>query len=371
MNGESVSKDALAIDVVIPTVRLDPSFLCGLLDLPRPGGVSLRYYVVIDQPDASTPLAVIESLCRENVTLIVNEENCGAAESRNRGFAAGRSPFVLFLDDDVVAEPTLLDEYASAITADVRQSPGYAGVTRFPPAINRFTRGVRASDVLTFFDVAANRPTLQWGVTANLCVWRESVVGVPFRSLFPKQGGGEDIDFCLRIRDAVGLPFKSVPRAVVHHPWWNGGARCYRRFFRWAYGDGLLPTLHPRHRYLNFPTLPELWLVLLLVLPFLLPAGWDPMVGMFLAGATMIEFGVDYTKLLHRRAIDPLLSAEATVVRLANDLGRLVGHVRNARIRGFLERFDYFGTGESIAYERSVAGAKFVGWIILAGVIFA
>jgi len=362
----------VTVDVVIPTIRLDPVFLRGLLHLPIPPGVRLRYFVVVDQAAARIPGELRSLLRRDCVTLLVNETSRGAAESRNRGFAAGNGEFVLFLDDDVVPASSLLSEYLSAIAADVAGSPGYVGVTRFPPPINGFTRGVLASDVLTFFDLAAKRPWMEWGVTANLCVRRSYVVGVPFDPSFPRGGGGEDIDFCLRMRDLAGRPFRAVPSAEVRHPWWNEGTRSYSRFFRWAYGDSRLPRLHPRHRYLNFPTLPELWFLLLVAMPVLGWRGMAPEAGLFLVGSAAAEFFVDYAKLCVRNPGTSLLSSiEATVVRLSNDLGRLVSHAKHMRITGLLERFDYFGTGESIAYERTVSGAKFLCWAVLACVVFA
>lgn len=372
MNGESLSESAVSFDVVIPTVRLDPSYLCTLLNLPHPHNVTVRYYVVVDQPDSRIPDTLRDLFDRPGVTLLLNEHNCGAAESRNRGFLAGEGQFVLFLDDDVIPEPALLGEYHAAISCDARESPGYVGVTRFPPPVNRFTGGVCASDMLTFFDLAAHRPILEWGVTANLCVRRSCVVGVPFRPGFPRRGGGEDIDFCLRLRDAAGLPFRAVPTAVAHHPWWNDGARSYDRFYRWAYGDSRLPALHLCHRYLNFPTIPELCLVLLLLMPVFVMRGMVPAAGLFLVGAAVIEFLVDYLKLcLRRPGTNLLISVEATVIRLSNDLGRLASHVEQLRMRGVLERFDYFGTGESITYERIVSGTKFLAWLILACMLFA
>jgi hypothetical protein len=360
------------MDVVIPTIRLDPFFLQGLLHMPIPPRLRLRYYVVVDQAAPSIPGELRGVLSRDCVTLLVNERSRGAAESRNRGFAAGDGEFVLFLDDDVVPGSSLLSEYLSAIAADATGSPGYVGVTRFPPPINGFTRGVLASDVLTFFDLAAQRPWMEWGVTANLCVRRSCVAGVPFDPTFPRGGGGEDIDFCLRMRDLAGRPFRAVPSAEVRHPWWNKGRRSYRRFFRWAYGDSRLPLLHPHHRYLNFPTLPELWILLFLAMPFLAWQGMAPEAGLFLVGSAAAEFLVDYMKLCSRNPrMSPLSSIEATVVRLSNDLGRLLSHVKQMRITGLLERFDYFGTGESIAYERMVSGAKFLCWVALACVVFA
>src|SRR5207245_2145928 len=62
------------------------------------------------------------------------------------------------------------------------------------------------------------------------------------------------------------------------------------------------------------------------------------------------------------------VSAEATLVRLSNDLGRVLGNFSRRRL-GFMERFDYFTTGESIGYERKVAIVKLVSFL-LSGVLF-
>jgi GT2 family glycosyltransferase len=361
----------VTLDVVIPTARLDPVLLGQLLGIAIPPGLHARFIVVVDRPHASLPPLLWEILGRDDVTLLINEEPRGAAESRNRGFAAGQGEFVLFLDDDVVPGPGLLSAYLVAICADDHESPGYVGVTWFPPPVNRFTRGIWASDMLTFFAAAAERAHLGWGVTANLCVRRACVHGTPFSPLFPRLGGGEDVDFCLRLQNQAGKPFRSVPDAVVHHPWWNEGKRSYRRFFRWAYGDSQLPALHPHHRFLDFPTLPELWLCLLLLLPWFVWRGLVVEAGLFLAGSMIVELVVDYVALsLRHGGLNPASSAEATVICLSNDLGRLMRHVRHLRVAGLLERFDYFGTGESIAYERTVNGAKFLGSVALAWVLF-
>ncbi len=39
-----------------------------------------------------------------------------------------------------------------------------------------------------------------------------------FQDCYPKTGGGEDVDFCLRLPGHL----VSVPRAVAHHPLWPG-----------------------------------------------------------------------------------------------------------------------------------------------------
>lgn len=74
-------------------------------------------------------------------------------------------------------------------------------------------------------------------------------------------GGGEDVDFCLRLSR---WPLFPVPGAVVRHPWWRNGARDYSRFSGWARGDGRLVDLHPRFAYRRCPNLVEVLAAVLL-----------------------------------------------------------------------------------------------------------
>lgn len=358
-------------DIVIPTVRLNSEHLTQLLNIDAPVGVALRYIVVVDRPGAERESWVESLFRREDIVVLVNEQNLGAASSRNRGIDAATGDFILFLDDDVIPRPGLIAAYWDAIKADPTGSPGYVGVTRFPAPGSRFARGVLASDILTFFDIAHHRSQVAWGVTANLCLRRSAVGDIRFRALFPKLGGGEDIDFCLLVSQAAGgSRFRCVPGAVVVHPWWDGERRSYQRFFRWAYGDSRLPSLHPHLRYRNAPSLPEVALLAAIVFPVLAgPSAVFGVVG-FLIGAALVEFTVDYLKLrLRGLRVEILTSAEATLVRLANDLGRISAHLRAFRPAGMLERFDYFVTGESIQEERLVAGTKLAGWLILGGAL--
>ena len=57
-----------------------------------------------------------------------------------------------------------------------------------------------------------------WGVTANLSVWRRHFV--QFDERYAKAGGGEDVDFCLRVAKASGLPFGHCRDSVATHPYW-------------------------------------------------------------------------------------------------------------------------------------------------------
>ena len=332
--------------------------------------MNVNYFIVVDNPESERVDSVV-SLRRDNAKVIVNDGNMGAHLSRNVGFDAGRSEFVLFLDDDVEPDPGLLQAYALVAAAD-SAAPGFVGVAGFPPPINSATKGVIASDILTFWDIARTRASLPWGVTANLLVRRSSAEDIRFSSQFPKWGGGEDVDYCLRIIQRAGKWFASAPGAVVTHPWWNGGSRQYRRFARWAYGDSRLPVLHPQYKFRNAPNMLESLLLGLLAFGVLAFAGlfqpWKIVAWVF--AVILAETAVEIVRLKARwKSVSVRIILEEMLVRLSNDAGRIVGHVGRGHIVGITERFDYFMTGESIWYERKVAATKVALFILAAFVV--
>ena len=355
----------LTVDVIVPTVRPNSRPMHAILGMEIPQRMDVNYYIIIDNPKGG----VLESLSpfrdRKNVKVLRNEGNLGAHVSRNRGLNEGASDYVLFLDDDVEPYSTLLQEYGEAIEK-YPDAPGFVGLSRFPNPVNPFTRGTLASDILTFWNISETRSELAWGITANLLVSKKAVGPVRFSPKFPKRGGGEDIDFCLNIVARTGKLFRAAPKAMVRHPWWNGGSRQYRRFARWAYGDGQLPTLHRRYRYYNVPNMVETLLLIVLVLipvaSFGLVSTWKAAVLLALLG--LVEFLAEAVRLHFRQQRASLkTSFEAALVRISNDTGRITGNFRRGHLLCFGERFDYFATGESIKYERKIAAAKFVLFI--------
>ena len=353
----------VSIDVVIPSIRADQDLLSSIVRMPVPNGVEVRYYIVVDKaPNAEDdpPLEL-----PDDVTIMQNPRNLGAHASRNRGFEAGRGAYVLFLDDDVSPTSGLLESYREAIAAHP-DSVGFAGVANFPPPINSFTRGIVASDILTFWDIARTHHSLAWGVTANLIVKREAVGDVRFRTVFPKGGGGEDIDFCLRIVERTGRWLGAVPSAEVGHPWWQVGMRFYRRFARWAYGDSRLPRLFPDHKYRNFPNMVETLVIGMLVWAALSALGLLPLLNLlyWIGLVVLLEFGAEAVRVRTRTKVSLLVAIEATLIRLSNDLGRILSNAGRGHLSGLTERFDYFVTGESLPYERKVAAVKFALFVI-------
>src|SRR5690606_15954439 len=122
------------------------------------------------------------------------------------------------LDDDVIADEDLLFVYTKAIEA-YPDEIGFIGLTDFPPPNNEFTTALQVGE-LTFFKIAEIKDYFPWGVAANMMDSRSSMQELRFSQIFPKNGGGEDVDLPLRICKRHKKQFKCIKEARVLHPWW-------------------------------------------------------------------------------------------------------------------------------------------------------
>lgn len=238
------------LGVVVPTHRCDVSMLQDIVSLKSTAypDVSVQIIVVVDRPDAENLEEVIAltSYAKDHVVRVfVNEKNIGASESRNIGLSQAFSDHVVLLDDDVVPERYILDAYLGGIERypDARV---WVGCTEFPPAKTTVEHAVRASNLCHFYGIAKVVSQPPWGVTANLCVSGRSG-DIWFNQAYPKTGGGEDVDFCLRIRQRYGPDaIVAVPGAVATHPYWNNPIR---QMWGWARGDTLCLSFHPHSTF--------------------------------------------------------------------------------------------------------------------------
>lgn len=355
-----------SIDVIIPSFRLYAENLKSIFEMDKPSSFSVNFYVVIDNPDLDFPTSLALYFEREDIHFIYNQTNLGAHLSRNIGLDSSSGDWVLFLDDDIIPQPNLITTYAEKLLTLSKDSPGVVGVTEFPKPINSYTRGIVASDILTFFSLPRKVPSMSWGVTANIVVRRSAIGVLRFSEDFPKSGGGEDIDLFLRIQNNGYCFFSTLPNAIVYHPWWGDGKRSYSRFFRWAYGDSLLPRRFENFRYYNFPNAIEcsfFGLIVVLATFFIRFSLSNPL---FIFSCILLsDVTGEYLKIaIHKQSYSPLLAIESSFVRLSNDLGRFVRNLQQFRLKGIGERFDYFCTGEHVKGERIWASIKLLIMII-------
>lgn len=190
--------------VVVPTIGR-PS-LDVLLDAlaaapgPRPAGL----VVVDDRPDGP-PLAVDRPGLPP--VRVVRTGGGGPARARNLGWRVARTPWIAFLDDDVVPDPDWyrrLDDDLAGLPADVAGSQGRVRVPL--PADRRPTDWERGT---------AGLATSSW-ITADLAYRRAALSAVGgFDERFPR-AFREDSDLALRVMDTGGRLVRGQRR--ITHP---------------------------------------------------------------------------------------------------------------------------------------------------------
>ncbi|KAF7799107.1 hypothetical protein EIP86_010337 [Pleurotus ostreatoroseus] len=384
----------LTVDVVVPCYRVNMEYLDRFFSLDIPPTCSVMFIIIIDDPRSPN----IESLLsaygqRPDVRIRVNKTNLGASASRNRGLQESSAEWVHFLDDDVRPDPYLLH----ALEECIRASPdaaGFVGNAQFPPANSIYTAAVHLAGVTYFWDIATKiQHDVPWGVTANLTARRNVRDNVMFSLLFPKTGGGEDIDYCRRKRQYSiahgGQGFIAAPDVTVTHPWWNGGNRYYWRFYMWSKGDGALISLYkPGLVYRDHaPNSAELLFlstaVTIVIGGLYLWAGQGVLprsLGPSMIAATLIaNLFHDLYRHLWRdedNVVDiktnlvgylwVLAVLESTLIRMFSELGRLAGLLERGEVCLIGYRFDWFagvwGDGPK-RNERKNSVERFVLWV--------
>lgn len=380
----------LTLDVVIPSYRVQMRFLRPILNLKPTSTCSVMWIIIVDDPNSP----VIHELEREygarpDVRIRINTRNLGASASRNRGMAESAGEWIHFLDDDVTPHPDLLIEAEAAIRAHP-DAAGFVGNAQFPQADSIFKAAVHLAGVTYFWDIATKlHKDLPWGVTANLIIRRDVKDDVRFDHCFPKTGGGEDIDLCIRKRDWFVARhkegFRAAPKVVVTHPWWNDGCRSYRRFYMWGKGDGALVAMFPQHCFQDsLPNSAEIILYCLAFGTMSLVLSFTRLAALGYLGAVAVPlaniFHDIHNHISGHIPRDPrttlsglpwtLAVLEGGLIRIISEGGRLVGQIERGEFK-FLQpsqRFDWFvgrvGTAP-IDNERKHSRERFIIWLAL------
>jgi glycosyltransferase involved in cell wall biosynthesis len=385
----------MLVDVGIPTYRLDLAYLVTLCSLKVPDDWRTTFIIIVDNPTHLLKIAkdccgmiakngestvqrsakcLEDYLIRQtasngvsnNIRGRVNATNLGASASRNRALDESSSEYMLFLDDDVIPSPSLLASYRNWMNEhDIEQQTkvlGLIGMVKFPRFQLPLLHAAVLMSYLTFaFEIAAmhNYENPAWGVTANLMVKR--LPNMRFDTSYAKTGGGEDVDFCLRMgKDVDGGTFRSVPAAVVEHPFWRGNfLSLSSHFFNWACGDSGLFSRFPEHCFRSWPNASEtmvLGSVLFLLLSPLCDQSWLCSAwrwALFCLSVCAVDIAIDTCDIQGFQHRSKLLEGSyplsfrilsnflgnAYVIIL--ECGRLWGHVKHGAWRSIGLRFDW------------------------------
>ncbi len=356
----------ISVDVVIPSFRLQEKYILPILNLVKPANSIIKFYIIVDNPNIE-PAAAIQSLINNNdAFLIINKTNLGAAETRNIGMAAGGGDWILFLDDDIAVSENLLEIYADAIT-NYPNEIGFLGLINFPEPTKNFTRAIKVSGSMDIFNIANRKTSFAWGATANTIIKRSAISNIKFSLVYPKSGGGEDVDFFLKIRKKNNYRnFKTLPGAVVYHPWWNNEEPDFKRPFRYGKGNSHLGELNPEYTYYDFFNTPEtlLFCFIIIVILVFTKQQWLVPILVFIAGVLIIEFLAGSIQTIKRnsKATIPIIMYNIAL-RFVYECGVLVGKISKLQFRRVGERFHDDGSINKVFFYRTNT-YKIVKWIL-------
>ncbi|MFX1706238.1 glycosyltransferase [Chitinophaga sp. CC14] len=328
-----------SIDIIIPTFRLDEQYLLPLIHLPKPGGWQFNYYIIADNPGVK-PGAELQRLAKEGVIhLFINSENKGPGETRNRGIEAGNGSWILFLDDDIVADSDLLLQYVKA-TKEKATAIGFIGLTDFPAPVNAFTRALDAAGLTSIFTIAKRKEQFMWGVTANIMFKRSALQDLRFSPLLSAIGGGEDIDLGARVSMLHGTQFMCVKEARVTHPWWNHAQPHFDRFTRYGAGMALLLPRFKKFTWYAFPNPIEGWVLALLCAPlFFIFLSWQKWL-IFLAAIPLIDMGINYVRAAGMGYRELKVAYYMTLLRCSTEWGMFKTMIGQGKPAYFMKRIN-------------------------------
>jgi GT2 family glycosyltransferase len=209
---------AVDVAVVIPTRDRPAQLAACLRALGRQNAD--RFGVVVVDDGGKTPAQhqLAESVFRDRpITFVRNEISLGAAASRNRGVAAAKAPYVVFLDDDCVADPELVGRHR-AVLASAAGPVVSLGPILSPPGrrLPVWTHWDAYQLECTYAQLADGRTTPEWDhlYTGNVGIRRADFLAVGgFDTRFARQ---EDVELGYRLA-RLGCRFEFDPAAIVWH----------------------------------------------------------------------------------------------------------------------------------------------------------
>lgn len=177
---------------------------------------------------------------------VIEQPNSGAARARNTGAADAQGDILLFLDDDMMAAPDMLEQHAGShaggadavlghIPLDPESPKSFlaAGVARWA---ERRAQRLAAGEPLTLFDL----------LTGQLSVRRalfERLGGFDERFTANGQFGDEDLDFGVRLMECARVEFNM--RAISHQRYVVTPRQCMKQWADAGRADVEFARKHP------------------------------------------------------------------------------------------------------------------------------
>jgi glycosyltransferase involved in cell wall biosynthesis len=210
---------ALRLSVVTPTYNRQASLERFLRSLDKQASSTASAFEVLVVDDGSTDetLATIDGLQVSYQLRLLRQAHQGPAQARNLGVSEASGELILFLDDDVVAEPTLLAQHLQSHAE--QPNAVVIGPMLAPPGDWHRSAWVRWEELQLdkqYRDMVRGRyrcsPRQFYTGNASLERARFLAAG-GFDARFKR---AEDVELAYRLRDD-GAHFMFNPTAAVHH----------------------------------------------------------------------------------------------------------------------------------------------------------
>jgi glycosyltransferase involved in cell wall biosynthesis len=212
-----------------------------------------------DAAQALIAVALLRSLHTIGDDELILADNCGAvaretagitvveasgerspAHARNAGAAAATCDWILFLDADVQAPPTLLDDYLAAPVGD--RVGALVGEIEGAPGARTLAGRYGASRNFLSQSAHLQHPYRPRAAAASLMVRRAAFEQA--HGFVEGVRAAEDTDFCWRLQD-LGWTLELRPQAVVTHTYRETIGDLRRQWRAYAAGRAWLATRHP------------------------------------------------------------------------------------------------------------------------------
>jgi GT2 family glycosyltransferase len=233
--------DRPAVDVVVPFVGTDGDLLTlceHLAGLLRRAHDSL---IVVDNRPGGQ---VARERAVAGVRVLDVPDLQSSYHARNRGVAAGRAAWLLFIDADVHVSPDLIERYLDPAPADTTAILAGEILNQAPTAGQRVPLAVRyayRAQLLSQANTMAN-PDFAYAMTANCAIRRDAFEAAGGFVANIRSGG--DAEICLRLR-ASGWGIERRREAVVTHTSRDSLRKLLRQVARHGSGAAWLQRRYP------------------------------------------------------------------------------------------------------------------------------
>ena len=246
----TAAHDPPQLSVIIPTYQRRSLVLATLESLKRQEfAPPFEVIVVVDgsQDGTTESLRALDGLPFQ-LTVLEQAMNLGQARARNRGAAAARGEILLFLDDDMDADPRLLSEHDRTHRRGAQVVLGHIAMHSESVATAFSDRLAKYLETLTSRLAAPGEsPSYEDFCSGQMSVRRDLFEAFGgFDEHFTRGGayGNEDLEFGYRVISA-GTRIAFNPDAITHQRYTIDAATEFLRVRQQGQADVVLVRMHP------------------------------------------------------------------------------------------------------------------------------